>query len=434
MRCLLLSLSFISSAWGIIPAPQIHREGISDAPLAAVAGAYAIRCKEGEITVASHDEAGLFYAQQSLKHGASAKYEADWEIIDAPRYAWRGLHLDVSRHFMTVDELKDFISRMSSLKLNRLHLHLTDGPGWRLEIKQYPRLTSVGAWRESRVDKPWDWRQTQMGGELKKPYGGFYTQADVRELIAYAREHHVMIVPELDFPGHSYAAIICYPELGKADFEPQGNGLRGNDALDMSKPQSLQFAKNVLTEVMDMFPPDTPIHLGGDEVNAPAAQQAAWMQALVDFGRAHGREIICWDEAAANGVRGITASLWRDDQLQPLLNAGVPLILCHTSHFYFDFRQRAGEGEPPAMGENVVTLRQVFEYEPHSSPLIMGLQGNVWTEHMPTYAHVLYMAFPRAAAVAERAWGSPRRPFEDFEADCAALQLLPAMPVTPAQP
>lgn len=428
MRLLpLLSLAgmLTTAAQGVIPAPQ-HISGNPAEPLPAlpqVEGAYTLRysAQKGEWEVNARDAAGRRYAQLTAaalvreNGGTPPPYVA---VCDYPRHAWRGLHLDVSRHFFPPEVVREYIDRMAELKLNRLHLHLTDGPGWRIEIKKYPRLTEFAAWRKDLGVEDWEWPSIKIGPNHPKVEGGFYTQDQMRELVQYARGRGIMIVPEIDMPGHSYAAIAAYPEIGRADF-PQ-MGLRGGDVLDVTNPRSLEFAKDVLTELMQLFPVDTPLHLGGDEVLpqfATREQQRDWMQRLVDFCREHGREAIVWDEAATNGVQRQTTMVWHASGTETLFHSGAPLILCPCSHFYFDYRPTEDDpGSVPA----VITLQKVFEYTvPQGN--IRGIQANLWTEHITTPQRLFHMAFPRAAALSERAWGSPKRPFADFQKDLRLL-------------
>lgn len=422
---MLLLAAGVASA--VIPAPQVVRLSHTSERPRGVEGAYVLRlgrAADGEPlwSVEAQDEAGRFYAEvtrrQLIREYGEGLPEV-LEVVDFPRLPWRGLHLDVSRHWFSVEEVKVLLDRMSALKLNRLHLHLTDGPGWRFEVRAYPRLTEVGAWRRDAQSSGWDWASTRMGKDFPVVYGGYYTQADLRELVAYARQRHIVIVPEVDVPGHSYAALFCYPELlAPPGFDPYGRALHGGDALDVRRPEVWRFVCAVMEELMEVFPEGTPIHVGGDEVQGISrVEQRVWMQQLVDFLRARGREVIAWDEAAMNGVRGQTVMLWHADQLDDVGRYGLPVILTPTSHCYFDFRQSASETEPLAMGSRVIALRDVFGFEVPDDPLVVGLQGNLWTEYIRGLDHLLYMAFPRAAALAERAWGSPVRAFEAFEAD-----------------
>ncbi len=384
---------------------------------------YRLLRENGQWRVEAAGAAGRFYAEQTRRQLEMAEGLPDSLCVaDSPRYAWRGLHLDVSRHWFPPAELRRFIDRMAALKLNRLHLHLTDGPGWRFEVKAYPRLTEQGAWRKDKTAEAWNWRATEMGCHHERVYGGFYTQEELRGLIAYAAERHVMLVPEVDFPGHSYAALFCYPEFALPGFEPGGNGLRGMDALNIRSPQVIRFVETVLDELMAVFPPETPIHLGGDEVEPSllgAEEQRAFMQHCVDYLHARGRQAITWDEAAEMGVRGQLVMLWRPQKLRMMLQAGHPLILCPTRPFYFDYPRF--DGDSPSAGEPANRLEEVFAYEVPGGN-ILGLQGNLWTEHICTADELYAKAYPRAAALAERAWGSPMRPFAAFLRDWQRLQ------------
>ncbi len=408
-RCFfLLCCALLLPAEALIPAPRGHAGG---------AESYQLERREGQWSVEAADEAGRFYAGLTRARLEAEGCPETFALADSPRYAWRGLHLDVSRHFFSVEELRRFIDRMAELKLNRLHLHLTDGPGWRWEVKAYPRLTQIGAWRRDKTQQDWNWRATELGPGHARDYGGFYTQQELSELIAYAAARHVMIVPEVDFPGHSYAALFCYPELALPGFEPHGNGLRGRDMLNVRDPKVIRFVETVLDELMAIFPAGTPIHLGGDEVPTDilsAEEQRVFMQHCVDYVRAHGRQAITWDDAACMGVRGQIIMLWRPDKLDAVLATGQQLILCPCRPLYFDYPRF--EGDTPTTGEPVNSLEAVFAYEPPAGN-ILGLQGNLWTEHIRNESELHAKAFPRAAALAERAWGSAARPFAQFLRD-----------------
>lgn len=313
---------------------------------------------------------------------------------------WRGLHLDVSRHFFAPAVVQQLLDHMAGMNFNRLHLHLTDGPGWRLEIKRYPRLTEVGAWRKylSR-DREWGWADHEIGRHFSPCYGGFYTQEEMRGLIRYAAERGIQIVPEVDMPGHAYACLVAYPELA---LEPPPGCKVGRDVLATDKPEVRQFAKNVLAELMELFPPGTPIHLGGDEVDfhlLSREQQRSFMQEMVDFVHAHGRQAITWDEAAANGVRGQWVMLWRAEQMERILALQMPVILCPNSHFYFDYPQNREEAKP---WERIITPETVRSFRLPDSPLVLGVQGNVWTERIFTPEQLFRKVLPRARAMAER--------------------------------
>lgn len=421
--CFLLSLG---TAFGAgVPAPRMLDR------MPAVSGAFSIH-PDG--SVQAHDAAGFFYAAQMKER---MKRPPEKTLADAPRFEWRGLHVDVSRHFFPPETLRLLMDRMASLRLNRLHLHLTDGPGWRVEIKAYPRLTSEGAWRRKLPPGKHDWCDFELGSRFTELYGGFYTQQELRELVRYAAERHIVIVPEVDMPGHSYAALVAYPELSML---PPGVPVRacqvGKDVLDVRKPEVRKFAETVLTELMGIFPPGTPIHLGGDEVDTrllSAESQRAFMQHLVDFTKARGYYPITWDEAACNGVRGQWVMLWRPSALPAVRESGLPVILCPCSHFYFDYPQRQADF-PNRSGGHVISLRTVRSYPIPQGLPVLGIQANTWSEHIEDAASLFYMIFPRAVALAEKAWGSPERPYDIFlktaqewmqSSGTAALQRLP---------
>ncbi len=311
---------------------------------------------------------------------------------------WRGLHVDVSRHFFAPEVLKQLMDSMAPLNYNRLHLHLTDGPGWRLEIKRYPRLTTVGAWRKRLSSDSWNWKDHEIGSHFSDCYGGYYTQEEMRELIAYGAERGIVIVPEIDMPGHAYAALVAYPEL--AIIPPPACKL-GRDVLDVENPEVRSFVRAVLDEVMAIFPPGTPIHLGGDEVDAELLtpqQQRAFMQEMVDYVLSRGYPAVTWDEAACNGVRGQWVMLWRAEQLDAVLALGVPVILCPNSHFYFDYPQTPDDAAP---GEHVITCDTVRSFRLPEHPHVLGLQANLWTEHIRTPEQLFRMAFPRGQVLSE---------------------------------
>lgn len=393
--------------------PGVHSTH-PEAPLPKIPGAYTLREVNGQNDIQAYDAAGEFYARQTLQqlrneHGGTLP--KGLQITDYPRYEWRGLHVDVSRHFFELSVLKQMIDSMAALKLNRLHLHLTDGPGWRLEIKKYPRLTAVGAWRKDLGPGQHEWADFRIGPNFPKIYGGFYTQEQMRELVAYARERHVMVVPEIDMPGHAFATLVAYPHFRLPQFALEETQC-GRDILNVEHPEVLEFARNVLDELMQIFPADTPIHLGGDEVDTSLLsreQQRCFIQKLVDYLAEHGRTAITWDEAAENGVRGQWVMLWRPDKLQTVLDTGLPVILCPLSHFYFDYPQSDRPGEPGAPNTFVISAETVHSYTPPNAPQVLGIQANLWSEQIDSPARLFYMAYPRAAVMAEHAWGSPRR-------------------------
>lgn len=411
LYCVLLSA--LGNAQALIPGVQRD----DSAELQKIDGGYSLRTESGKVRIQAHDAAGEFYARQTLhqllrEHGG--KLPDSLTISDYPRYTWRGLHVDVSRHFFDTAVLRRVVDCMAALKLNRLHLHLTDGPGWRLEIKSYPRLTEVGAWRKKLGPGPHEWADFRIGPDFPEIYGGFYTREEMQELIRYARERHVMIVPEVDMPGHAFATLVAYPHFRLPGFTLEETQC-GRDILDVSNPEVRQFARSVLDELMEIFPGDTPIHLGGDEVDTTLLsreQQREFLQHLVDYLAEHGRQAITWDEAAENGVRGQWVMLWRPDKLQKILETGHPVILCPLSHFYFDYPQTDRLGEPGAPNTFVISAEKVHRYTPPTAPQVLGMQGNLWSEQIDSPERLFYMAFPRAAILAEKAWGAPPRSFE----------------------
>ncbi|MFJ2567345.1 beta-N-acetylhexosaminidase [Streptomyces sp. NPDC087568] len=382
-------------------------------------------------------------------------------IEDAPRFRWRGLMLDVARHFMPKDGVLRYLDLMAAHKLNVLHFHLTDDQGWRVEIKRYPRLTEVGSWRARtrfghRTSPLWD----------DRPHGGHYTQDDIREIVAYAAERHIAVVPEIDVPGHSQAAIAAYPELGNTDvvdtsaltvWDDWGvnpNVLAPTDA-------TLRFYEGVFEELLELFPADAVastgsagfaafssfFHVGGDECPkeqwraSPAAQTRIAELGLADedalqswfighfdaWLAARGRRMIGWDEILEGGLAsGAAVSSWRGYAGGiAAARAGHDVVMCPEQQVYLDHRQAPGEDEPVPIGY-VRTLEDVYRFEPVPPELdeaqarhVLGTQANVWTEVMEDQARVDYQAFPRLAAFAEVAWSAlpapAERDFADFE-------------------
>ncbi|MGW1099464.1 beta-N-acetylhexosaminidase [Streptomyces sp. NPDC002455] len=371
------------------------------------------------------------------------------EIEDGPRFGWRGLMLDVARHFMPKDGVLRMLDLLAAHKLNVFHFHLTDDQGWRVEIKRHPRLTEVGAWRARtkyghRASELWD----------ETPHGGFYTQDDIREIVAYAAERHIRVVPEIDIPGHSQAAISAYPELGNTDVIDTSalsvwDTWGVNPNVLAPTDNTLRFFEGVLEELLDLFPAETSpfIHIGGDECpkdqwKASATAQARMAEAgLADedelqswFIRhfdgwltARGRRLIGWDEILEGGLAdGAAVTSWRGYAGGiAAAEAGHDVVMCPEQQVYLDHRQHGGPDEPMPIGF-VRTLEDVYRFEPVPPGLseeaaghIMGAQANVWTEVMQNRDRVDYQVFPRLAAFAEVAWSrlpAPgERDFADFE-------------------
>ncbi|MEU8650465.1 beta-N-acetylhexosaminidase [Streptomyces sp. NPDC048737] len=416
------------------------------------------------VEIRGGDPAGVFWGAQTLRQllGPEAfrrapvrpgtRHDIPHQIIeDGPRFRWRGLLLDVARHFMPKEGVLRQLDLMAAHKLNVLHFHLTDDQGWRVEIERHPRLTEVGSWRSRtkfghRASPLWD----------DRPHGGFYTRDDIREIVAYAADRHVTVVPEIDVPGHSQAAIAAYPELGNTDVVDTGAlavwdtwGINPNVLAPTD--DTLRFYEGVFEEVLELFPSEF-VHVGGDECPkdqwraSPTAQARieelglagedglqAWFIGHFDtWLAARGRRLIGWDEILEGGLaEGAAVSSWRGRAGGiAAARAGHDVVMCPEQQVYLDHRQDGGADEPVPIGY-VRGLEDVYRFEPVPPELtpdearhVLGAQANVWTEAMEDAARVDYQVFPRLAAFAEVAW-SPlpapeRRDFADFERRMAA--------------
>ncbi|WP_326603995.1 beta-N-acetylhexosaminidase [Streptomyces sp. NBC_01799] len=414
------------------------------------------------VVITGGSPAGVFWGAQTLRQllGPEAFRRAPvstgvparipfTDIEDRPRFSWRGLMLDVSRHFLLKDDVLRYLDLLAAHKLNVFHFHLTDDQGWRVEIKRYPKLTEVGSWRSRtkhghRASELWD----------ETPYGGHYTQDDIREIVAYAAERHIRVVPEIDIPGHSQAAISAYPELGNTDVIDTTT-LSVWDTWGVSPnvlaptDSTLRFFEGVFEELLDLFPAATSpfIHVGGDEClkdqwkESPTAQARIKELGLADedelqswfirhFDRwltVRGRRLIGWDEILEGGLPdGAAVSSWRGYAGGiAAAEAGHDVVMCPEQQVYLDHRQDGGPDEPMPIGY-VRTLEDVFRFDPVPPGLteeaaghILGTQANVWTEVMQNRSRVDYQVFPRLAAFAEVAWSALPTPddrdFADFE-------------------
>ncbi|NSC21958.1 beta-N-acetylhexosaminidase [Streptomyces albus subsp. chlorinus] len=405
------------------------------------------------------DAAGLFRGAQTLRQALPpdafrrAGTTREWRvppcrIEDAPCFAWRGMMLDVARHFMPKDGVLRVLDLLAAHKLNVFHFHLTDDQGWRMEIHRYPRLTGVGAWRpRSRVGH----RASPLWDE--RPHGGYYTQDDLREIVAYAAERHITVVPEIELPGHSQAAIAAYPELGTTDaVDTSALGVWTDWGVSphLLAPTDdvLRFYEHVLEEVLDVFPSPY-IHIGGDETpkeqwRASAVAQAriaslglrdedalqSWMVRHFDRWLAErGRRMTGWDEILEGGTLegpgltpGAVVSSWRGkDGGIAAAEAGHDVVMCPEHELYLDRRQAPGDAEPTPLGY-VASLADVYGFEPVPAQLVrhgraervLGIQANMWTECAENAQRVDYQVFPRLAAVAEVAWSGPGKPYAPF--------------------
>ncbi|MFQ5570214.1 MAG: beta-N-acetylhexosaminidase [Rhodothermales bacterium] len=406
--------------------------------------AYRLSVTPEAVTVSATAHAGLFYGMQTLRQllpveiegGATEGEDVRWtvptvEIEDVPRFTYRGMHLDVGRHMFPVAFIKKYIDLLAMYKMNTFHWHLTEDQGWRLEIKKHPRLTEVAAYRkETILEKNFD----PYVGDGQR-YGGFYTQDEVREVVAYAQERYVTVIPEIEMPGHSLAVLAAYPHLACTE-GPFEVGTRWGVFEDIYCPseETFQFLEDVLTEVMELFPGPY-IHIGGDEApkkrweESELAQEVIRREGLADehelqsyfirrieqFLLAHGRRLIGWDEILEGGLAPeATVMSWRGmDGGIAAAQQGHDVIMTPTSHCYFDYYQGDKTQEPLAIG-GFTPLDKVYSFEPVPEALsaeearhILGAQGNVWTEYMKTTDYVEYMVFPRMLALSEVVW-SPK--------------------------
>ena len=402
---------------------------------------------DGEgIEVRASQFPGFLYALQSLEqllpaavYGTEPAPDAAWEvpcvkIADAPRFAYRGMHLDVARHFFSVDEVKRYIDVMAIHKLNTLHWHLTDDQGWRIEIKRYPELTAVGSIRKATVVRK------EWGTYDGTPYGGFYTQDEIRDVVKYAADRGVTVILEIDLPGHMLAALTAYPELGctGGPYEVWGRWGVADDVLCPGREKTFEFLEGVLTEVMELFPSEY-IHIGGDECpkvrweKCPRCQAKIRQLGLKDDGEhtaehylqsyvtdrigkflaQHGRRIIGWDEILEGRAPSDAVVMsWRGSEGGiAAAKLGHDVIMTPNSHFYFDYYQSLDtDAEPFGIG-GYIPMEQVYSYDPAFPELtpeqqkhILGVQANLWTEYVLSDEHLEYMLLPRLAALSEVQW------------------------------
>jgi hexosaminidase len=416
---------------------------------------YELEVTTDQIIIRANEDAGLFYGVQTLLQllppdvYGNPDQTIDWKvpccaITDKPRFSWRGMHLDVSRHFFTVEFVKKYIDLIAMHKMNVFHWHLTDDNGWRIEIKKYPKLTEVAAWRVDREDMPWREVSPPEPGE-KATYGGFYTQDEIREVIAYAAERYVQVVPEIEMPGHTSEIFAAYPELscrGEKLYVQPGSYWPNIDIFCAGKEETFEFIENVLLEVMELFPSEY-VHIGGDEADKTRWKECrlcqkrikekglkdehelqSWFVKRVEkFLNVHGKKLIGWDEILEGGLAPeATVMSWRGFQGGiDAATLGHDVVMCPTSYCYFDYYQADPEFEPEAIG-GLITLKKVYSFEPiplelsaHQAKHILGAQGNVWTEYISTPQHAEYMAVPRMTALAEVVWSSKEtRAWDDF--------------------
>jgi hexosaminidase len=418
---------------------------------------YTLDVRSDGITARAPELAGLFYAVQTIRQllppeifreapiaGVAWRIPAV-SIEDQPRFAWRGAHLDVGRHFMPKEFVKKYIDLLALHKLNTFHWHLTEDQGWRIEIRKYPRLTGIGAWRkESLIGRQSGQRDTTQWRFDGEPHGGFYTQDDAREIVAYAAARFITVVPEIEMPGHALAAIAAYPELGVTGEQLEVGKRWGvySDILN-AEPTTVAFMQDVLTEVLEIFPGSF-IHIGGDEadkakwkVSPRIAQrirelnladehelQSWFIRQMDSFLAARGRRLIGWDEILEGGLAPKAAVMsWRGTEGGiAAARAGHDVVMAPTSHTYLDYYQsRDTAAEPVAIG-GFLPLDKVYSFDPMPPDLepqfakhVLGGQAQLWTEYMKTPKKVEYMAFPRLTALAEAVWTPiARKDYADY--------------------
>ena len=403
---------------------------------------YTLSVTSQRIEIRATSGAGLFYGMQTLlqlmQPASTGSYSVpSVEIEDTPRFAYRGLMLDVSRHFSTKEFIKKQIDALAYYKINRLHLHLTDAAGWRLEIKKYPLLTDFAAWRTDPTWKKW-WNGGRKYLRYDEPgaSGGYYTQDDIREILEYARQHYITVIPEIEMPSHSEEVLAAYPQLSCS-----GEPYKNSDFC-VGNEETFTFLENVLTEVMELFPSEY-IHVGGDEAGksawktCPKCQkrmkdehlanvdelQSYLIHRIEKFLNNHGRRLLGWDEILQGGIApNATVMSWRGEEGGiAAVTSGHHAIMTPGAYCYLDSYQDAPYSQPEAIG-GYLPLKKVYAYDPvpasltaEQAKLVYGVQGNLWVEYIPTPEHVEYMIYPRMLALAEVAWSAPeRKSWSDF--------------------
>ena len=403
---------------------------------------YTLSVTSQRIEIRATSGAGLFYGMQTLLQlmqpaGTGSYSVVSVEIEDTPRFAYRGLMLDVSRHFSTKEFIKKQIDALAYYKINRLHLHLTDAAGWRLEIKKYPLLTEFAAWRTDPTWKKW-WNGGRKYLRYDEPgaSGGYYTQDDIREILEYARQHYITVIPEIEMPSHSEEVLAAYPQLSCS-----GEPYKNSDFC-VGNEETFTFLENVLTEVMELFPSEY-IHVGGDEAGksawktCPKCQkrmkdehlanvdelQSYLIHRIEKFLNNHGRRLLGWDEILQGGIApNATVMSWRGEEGGiAAVTSGHHAIMTPGAYCYLDSYQDAPYSQPEAIG-GYLPLKKVYAYDPvpasltaEQAKLVYGVQGNLWVEYIPTPEHVEYMIYPRMLALAEVAWSAPeRKSWPDF--------------------
>lgn len=417
---------------------------------------YRLKVERKKVTLTAGTDEGLFRGIQTLRQlfppqifGSKPAEGVKWTapcitVTDSPRFVWRGMHLDVSRHFFDKEFIKRYIDILAMHKMNVFHWHLVDDQGWRIEIKKYPKLTEVGAWRVDREDKPWDSREPQQPGE-NATYGGFYTQDEIREIVAYAAERYITVVPEIEMPAHVGSALAAYPEYsctGGPFTVPPGGVWPITDIYCAGKDETFTFLEDILTEVMELFPSEY-IHIGGDEADktewkrCPDCQtrirkeglkdeqelQSYFVKRIEQFLISKGRKLIGWDEILLGGLAPeATVMSWQGFEGGiAAARSGHDAVMTPVSYCYFNVYQ-GDPGTEPESFRGLLTLKKVYSFEPvpaeltpEESKMIIGAQGCLWTEYVTDGATAEYMILPRLTALSEVVWTpSEIRSWEGF--------------------
>ena len=418
---------------------------------------YRLEVGRNGISVCGGSEKGVFYALQSLKqliicasptNGRAVLQAAT--IIDKPRFAYRGAMLDVCRHKFTTDEVKRYIDILALHKINTFHWHLTDDQGWRIEIKRYPELTQTGAMRKQTLVGRYRTSKDYDG----TPYGGYFTQDEIRDVVKYAAERYITVIPEIEMPGHAVAALATYPKLGctGGPYEVRTTWGISEDVFCAGSEETFEFIENVLTEVLELFPSEY-IHIGGDECPkvrwkaCPKCQrriseeglaneaelQSYFMKRIERWLNGHGRKIIGWDEILQGGItRSATIMSWRGTKGGIAAAAlGNRVIMSPNTYCYIDYYQTENpeaNREPLANGRRPVTMEKLYSFEPleglteEQGGFIAGVQVNLWTEYIKTFDHAQRMLLPRLAALSEVGWSDRTRDLDDFRRRMRSLR------------
>ena len=458
MNCLVVFLFSVLATLNIIPQPAVVVEGkgvykvrsgsLEDEVAVEISPAlkreaYVLDVTKKRISVKAGGDAGVFYAYQTLRQMGDKAFPCA-HIEDAPAYDYRAMMLDCSRHFWTVDELKSVLDLLAMHKINTFHWHLTDDQGWRIEIKKYPRLTKVGNYRPYTVSwpgwKPDGWIPDGI------PVDGYYTQEQVREIVDYAADRHIQVIPEIEIPGHSTAALASYPWLGC-----RGEGYKvlckwmiNKEVYCPGRETTFEFLEGVLSEVMDLFPSEY-IHIGGDEclkdewkqcdscqrrikdegLSDEMELQAYTMRRVERFVRSKGKKIIGWDEIADGGLSStaVVMSRFGPDKVRKVMSNGNNVIMCPGYYCYFDYYQSPDHDKEPRAhkGANLnldvktaYSFNPAKEYSRKELAQVMGVECCLWTEYVPMLSHLQYMLLPRLDAFSEAAWSLATKDYDSF--------------------